>query len=290
MHHQIHQVVKKYDEALSQADTKKYKLSIQVSLDGFSFCILDADSNKFLSIESLSFEKVKRVNDFCVWLKEYHSENSWLKQEFNQVQILYESDKSTLIPGPLFEESEKENYSRFNFNIPDGHLVLHDQISILDAFHLYTVPQQIVNTVKELFPTSGLFCQSSALIESLLILNKNRPASKRSFANVRNSNVDIVITDGRKLLYYNAFPYRTTEDFIYYIMFVYEQLQLNPEEIELVLSGFIDRDSKLFDITYKYIRNVNFQHYTDSFQFSYVFNDVPAHYFFNLLNLNLCEL
>lgn len=290
MHHQIHQIIKKYDEALTKAQIKKYKLSIQASLDGFSFCILNSESNKYLSVESLTFENSKSVNDFCSWLKGFYSENSWLNNEFSQVQVLFESEKSTLIPAPLFEETEKENYSKFNFAVPDDHEVLSDKISSLDAFNLYTIPVQIVNTIKELYPSAGLYCQSSALIESLLIINKNRSAIKRTFANVRNTHVDVVITDGRKLLYYNAFPYKTSEDFIYYLMFVFEQLQMNPAEVELVLSGFINRDSKLFDITYKYIRNINFQQYSDSFLYSYIFNDVPAHYYFNLLNLNQCEL
>ncbi len=205
MNHQIHQIIKKYDEALTKAQTKKYKLSIQASLGGFSFCILNSESNKYLSVESLTFENSKSIKDFCSWLKGFYNENSWLNLEFSQVQVLFESEKSTLIPAPLFEETEKENYSKFNFAVPDDHQVLSDKISSLDAFNLYTIPVQIVNTIKELYPSSGLYCQSSALIESLLIINKNRSAIKRTFANVRNTHVDVVITDGRKVIVLQCF-------------------------------------------------------------------------------------
>ena len=235
MHHQIHQVIHKYDEALTKADTKKYKLSIQVSLDGFSFSIFNSETNKFLSIESVSFEYVKNTADVCLLIKSFFTNHSWLNQEFESVIIIFESSKFTLIPAPLFEESEKDIYSKFNFTIPADHEVFYDKLTNLDAFNLYIVPGQLNETLKELFPSHQLISQSSILIESLLIINKNLTSQKRAFVNVRNSFLDIVFTDGRKLLYYNTFQYKTPEDFMYYVMFVFEQLHLNPEEIEMVL-------------------------------------------------------
>ena len=48
---------------------------------------------------------------------------------------------------------------------------------------------------------------------------------------------------------------QTLLDFIYYILFVAEQLQLNPEQFSLELLGDITEESALFLIAYKYIRN-----------------------------------
>ena len=121
------------------------------------------------------------------------------------------------------------------------------------------------------------------------MLHKNLQFQKRIFVNVRNSYLDIIITEERKLLYYNSFNYRSKEDFIYYVIFVLEQLKLNPEEIDLILSGYIDKNSKIFDIIFNYVRNIRFQGLTDSFKYSYIFNDIPSHYYFNLLNVGLCE-
>ena len=102
--------------------------------------------------------------------------------------------------------------------------------------------------------------------------------------------VDIVIIEGNQLLFYNAFPYHSKQDFIYFIIFVIEQLNLNPEDIELKFSGKIDKKSTLYDIAWKYIRNIGFQELPASYRYSYVFNDIPAHYYFVLLNSGICEL
>ena len=66
-----------------------------------------------------------------------------------------------------------------------------------------------------------------------------------------------MIVQNQKLILYNSFEYKTPQDFIYYILFTAEQLQLNPENFVLKLIGKIDETDELFKICYKYIRNVS---------------------------------
>lgn len=286
----ITQTVSKYDEVLQKTDSKNYKLSIQLSLDGFSFCIFNETQNKFLSIESHVLRNVKNIDGFCNIFQNFVQHHPWLNLSFKQVNILYECERSTLIPTPLYDEKEQENYIKLNFNVAEDQIIKTDKLVNVDAQKLYIVPKQIIDLANNLFPGHHLSSHASVLIESVLVLNKNQPALKRCFVNARNSYLDISITEGSKLLYYNAFNYKTKEDFIYYLIFVLEQLKLNPEDIELILSGFMDKNSKLFELVYKYVRNISFAQLTESFNYSYIFNDVPAHQYTNLLNLYLCEL
>ena len=286
----ITQTILKYDEALHKADSENYKLSIQLSPDGFSFCIFNEAQNKFLSIESNALRNVKNIDNFCILFEDVFQNHQWLNLSYKRVNILFESSKSTLIPTPLFDAKETENYTKFNFTFSDDQKIRTDKLVNVDAYKLYAVPKQLIDLLQRLYPGYHLFSHAGVLIESLLILNKNLPAHKRCYVNVRNSYIDIVITEGGKLLYYNAFNFKTKEDFIYYLIFVLDQLKLNPEEIELVLSGFIDKNSKLFEMVYKYVRNITFPPLTDSFNYSYIFNDIQTHHYFNLINLYLCEL
>ena len=43
--------------------------------------------------------------------------------------------------------------------------------------------------------------------------------------------------------------------FIYYILFTFEQLQLNPEIVPLHLLGICNKEDEFFKIAYKYIKN-----------------------------------
>jgi hypothetical protein len=112
-------------------------------------------------------------------------------------------------------------------------------------------------------------------------------AGKKAFANfiTRSNGVgyfEMVLLDGKDLLFSNSFQYSTADEIAYYILFVYEQLELNPEITELVLSGEIEKTSKEHALLYTYIRHVKFAERPENFRYSYKFEEIPNHQFYSL--------
>jgi hypothetical protein len=68
---------------------------------------------------------------------------------------------------------------------------------------------------------------------------------------------EIIVIQNQQLLLFNSFEYLTPEDFIYYVLFTAEQLNINPENFPLELIGSIDIESEYYKIAYKFIRNVS---------------------------------
>jgi len=290
MHEQVIPVFKKYDEALNKADITKYGLSIQLGLDGFSFCILQKETNKYLAYESVLFSGSLLPDDLASEVVNNWKSHEWLQSGFQSVLILFETGPFTLVPMPLFDPDHKELIALFNFELPPGHQVFYDKIDSLDASLLYPVPDGLYEQLHEIYPEMKFRNMLSVLTDILMISTKNLPEMKRMFVNVRNGYLDIILIEGKKLLFCNSFTYQSKEDFVYFIIFVLEQLNLNPEEIGLVFSGMIDRRSELFELTYKYIRNIDFQTLPENYTYSYVFNEIPAYYFYTLINSPLCVL
>lgn len=287
---QLIKALKEYDESLNLAHSKSYKLSIQLSLDGFVFTLFNSLNSKFLSLESAEMSHSENPADFLRAFNELVEKHPWLGAEFESINLYFEASKSTLIPAPLYNPEDQELLAKFNFEVSQGMEIRHDWLPNADAYLIYAIPKDLLALLGHLFPGYKLSCHASALIEVLMIMNKNLPASKRLFVNVRNGQLDVVITEGKHLLFYNAFPYHSKQDFIYYIIYVIEQLNLNPEEIELKLSGSIDKQSTLYDLAWKYIRNIQFQELSSAYRYSYLFNDIPSHSYFTLINSGLCEL
>ena len=109
------------------------------------------------------------------------------------------------------------------------------------------------------------------------------------FVNTGHAHIDILQIKDKKLDYYNTFRYNTAEDFMYYLVFVVEQLNLNPESVQLMLLGEIEKHSPLSDLMHKYIRNIQFLERNSDHRYSFVFDQLPGHYYYNLLNASLCE-
>ncbi len=282
------------DKALNKEADKKYseifELSIQFSLDGFSFCIYDNENNKLIALESYAFQELDDYRQLSSEINDLVSGKALLRKSYKKINIIFESPKSTLIPFPLFKKSEIQSYLQFNHKVEDWENIRFDKLTNLEAYNIYTFPECINKTIKENFTFAKISNFSSSLIESLLIKYKNQNLENKVFVNLRSNVFDIIIIEGTKLKLFNSFRFRTKEDFAYFLLFVLEQLKLNPEEIELIFTGAIEKSSNLYEIIYKYIRNINFIEQNDLFRYSYVFDNIPSHFYYNLLNINLCEL
>ena len=86
-------------------------------------------------------------------------------------------------------------------------------------------------------------------------LSRNKP-SKTMWVHFAKDHFEIFVIENQKLLLYNSFNYNTPEDFLYYILFTAEQLNMNPDNFDLELIGNITINSEFYKLAYKYIRNV----------------------------------
>ena len=129
---------------------------------------------------------------------------------------------------------------------------------------------------------------SSVFIECLGINFRHLTEGKTVFVNVRDDSFDMVYFKDSKLVFYNLFRFRTKEDFIYFLLASVEQLGLNPETAEVVLSGMIEKDSGIFDMISRYIRSAGFIRRNDSLGYSHVLEEVSRHQYYVLFNAVLC--
>jgi hypothetical protein len=95
---------------------------------------------------------------------------------------------------------------------------------------------------------------NSILLKKCLELSKNKE-EKLAFVHIQKEHFELVIVKNQELLFFNSFQYTTPEDFIYYLLFTCEQLQLNPETVNVHLLGSCTEDDAIYKMAFKYIRN-----------------------------------
>ena len=284
------------DKAIVKTDSnysdfnKNYSLSFQLSLDGFSFSFLHTESNKYLAFESYAIKDIDDYEELAKELGKLLDQLDIIKRRFSRINILFEGTKYSLVPQPLFDENALKDYFKFSHKLNYDEQVRFDTLPILQAYNVYALPKPIHELIKARFINYNIKHSLSSLIEGLLIKFKNQERSDRVYVNVRKSYIDILFFQNSKLLFNNTFKYKTSEDFAYFLLNTLEQLQLNPETIDLYLMGEIDKDSQIYELLYKYIRTIEFMERNDFFVYSYSLDELPSHYFYNLLNANTCEL
>jgi hypothetical protein len=236
---------------------KKYKkLSIQVSLTGLSFCCFDTLNNTITCFNELkfnSFHKGIKIEDlFSNAFKDYPE----LNEEYDDVLILHNNNLSTFVPTPLFDENFLGSYLQYNTKVFETDFFAFDEISNYQINSVYIPYVNMNNFFIDQFGTFDYKHANSILLSSLLDASKNIDDKKMTI-HFTQGHFEIIVIQNQKMLLFNSFDYQTPEDFIYYVLFTAEQLNLNPEKFSLELIGDIDSESDFFKIAYKYIRNVS---------------------------------
>ncbi|PWI29333.1 DUF3822 domain-containing protein [Flavobacteriaceae bacterium LYZ1037] len=236
---------------------KHIDLSIQISLNGLSFCVLNKKSNTITYLKH--FEKEKKLSPFVAldFLKHLFNTESELQQDFNNIHVIYVNELATIVPKALFDEELLADYLKFNSKILKSDFIAYDSLDINESVSVYVPYVNINNYIYDTFGSFTYNHFSSILIEKVLQIEKHAEDAKL-YVHVNKEHFEIVATDKGKLVLYNTFDYSSQEDFIYYILFTVEQLKLNPEKIQLIFLGDIDKESNLYTITYKYIRHITF--------------------------------
>ncbi len=234
----------------------KRKLSIQFSLDGFSFCIANA-ANTIYHFSSYSFDRENTTPESLLdEVEKIFKNDQDLQSDFDSVEVVHENRLNSFVPNEYFREEHLKSYLNYNVKNIVTDYATFDSFEALDFKNVYIPYVNINNFLFQNFGTFEYKHHASVLLEKLMI--KAQKQSTHFFVHVNSSSFDIVVIENQKLLYFNAFEYQIKEDFIYYILFAFEQLKLNPEELKLIFIGEITEDSELYQIAYKYIRNIDF--------------------------------
>ncbi|GAA3789738.1 DUF3822 family protein [Corallibacter vietnamensis] len=231
-------------------------LSIQISLNGLSFCVLHKPTNTITFLKHIDTDK--KVTPFKILdlLKHAFVSETMLQNTFNNVTVVHVNELSTFVPKELFNEELLADYLKFNAKILKSDYITFDTLSNNNSVNVYVPFVNINNYLYERFGEFSYKHVSTVLVEKLL----EAPTEKQPklYIHVSKFHYEIVIIENGQLILYNTFEYNTQEDFIYYILFIIEQLNLNPESVETILLGNIVKDDNYYNILYKYIRHVSF--------------------------------
>lgn len=148
----------------------------------------------------------------------------------------------------------------------------------------FTIDEDLKNTLQELFPEATFVHVGSSLLETYPLCLPQ--TADKLFVNVSQHYFDVVrFKDDNSLLMMNRYKFKTETDFIYFLLLCCEELGINRETTTLVLSGEVDKNSKVFDICYRYFKNIEFAEVPESITFSKHFGKHAPHLHFNLYTL-----
>ena len=98
-------------------NSNKNVLSIQVNLNGLSFCIVNHNIQKVEHLHHIDFDASITPHELLPHLKQELSSKSVFAQDLSEVLVIHQNELSTLVPDSLFDENHSADYLKFNSKI-----------------------------------------------------------------------------------------------------------------------------------------------------------------------------
>jgi hypothetical protein len=228
-------------------------LSVQVSLAGLSF-LARSNNGKTLYYNHIPMSEGSSPSDLLATLKLEVANSGIDSSDVSAVRVVHAVNEYTVVPAHLFDSRKASDFLKFNTRILPGDFIAWDELEGYGANVVY-IP--LVNINNYLFDTFGSFEYFHSTSILLNILSSIPAQQKAVYAHVKERSYDVVIVSGKDLLLCNSYPYHTPEDFLYYLLFAFEQAGLDPELTPLILMGDLIEEDELFEIAYRYVRNVS---------------------------------
>lgn len=271
------------DESFDPMLCKEYGMNIQIGKDDIVVAIKDIAKNKFIALEQFQFVHNFNFTLIDSLIDEVIEISKLVPYKYKSVNCLIVNGLSTIVPNSLFDEDRKKAFLKFNTDLQGDELVVVNDIKNLNAKNIFALPFSVKSKIDFLFNNVNYIHFSTQLVENILVNNKNQN-TKKVFIHVQNSHFELIVIESNNLLFYNSFNYQTPEDLIYYLLFAFEQLKLNPEKNELFVLGDIEKNDAIYLLISKYVRTVKFAERNDGSDYSYQFQNLSKHIHFTLLN------
>lgn len=283
-------IVSILDESLFTGDKRHYKLLCTIDPEFISIAAVDQEKNRFSGFEGFHFSRPCNDEQLSLKIAELTRQSDILKKiDFRNVSVQFANSRFTFIPSALFKAEDAEQYFYFNHPKRDGDEVHFDIITSYDAINIFSVSGEVIAALKKMFERFSVHHQLTSLLEAAGFYARNKP-ERNMFIHVHSSCIDVIVMEERKLIFANSFPCKGTEDGIYFVMMTCEQLSLNPELVEVLVSGEIEKDGAFTKQLHRYIRHISFCGRSKASSFTYGFDELPPHFYHAAFSHNLCEL
>ncbi|MBP1676105.1 MAG: hypothetical protein H6Q20_664 [Bacteroidetes bacterium] len=223
-------------------------LSIRVTTDGFSLSSYDPShtlgSSKTASANIWEISELELLNLL--------SDEEMFQLSYNSVRLIVETDFYALIPEAFYSDALA---SQFIFgirdSIPKNFKTISNKLLAWNAVLVYAVPEAVHAAFGKILPDIETEHHVLAYINDSVPLDGGTSVH----INLRKNCFDAVVLKNGALQMINTYNTESNEDIAYYVLKIYDQLQLSAEECPIQVQSEKSKTA-IISVLKKYIKTV----------------------------------
>ncbi len=268
MNDNIHLAVPDFEPANASA----YELLIEIGDDDHNYAVIDP------------LQKAVKVVSYIPAVIFNQIEGTLLQSNFARTKISLNTQKFTFIPKALYQESDLPVYSNY-LKVADDEAVFTSSPEEADFVVVYALKNSLLSKVNKYFDKVIVLPQITPYFTGVEF-SFSHINDAQLFVNIKPGDLEIVIFNEGRFLFYNQFEYANDDEILYFMLLAIQQHQLEASKSMVKLSGATHTEN-----TYQKIKN-HFQKTElvdqESLPLTYdgLYGAMPR--FFSLLSLHLC--
>ena len=280
------------DKKFSIDHLTHYSLLLLVGSHDFQFCITDTREGGCMIIEDYALADGLSPEQRTQAIHHLFEEHTLLMAGYWQtVKLAVKNRKCTLIPETFFSSEKLPHYLPLSVSVDaehDGHYYYRHVQS--KAVNVFAANKKMVERIRSLYPSLDVpvIHQGSALVEGVQG-NRDFTYYKDIYLHIDRDYFSIVVTEDNDLLFYNQFPYSSSQDIVKYTLTVMKAMKMSQDDSRVILWEALPASSEHFQVLYRYVRNLEYGTRPTYLNFSYAFDEIPDHRYFDLYGLHVCE-
>ena len=266
------------DQSFDINRTSEYILSIQVSLDGFSFSLVRIYDNRLVGLKNVP-AKISTEKFIARRFSEWIQSEEIFNHHFSEIQVQYNTGNFTLLPGSFFKDEKQNELAGMLFEQEVTSQVVSGFDEISEIQFVFTMPVDLYNEITGMFGNCKILHPAAALAKKYPLDFKE--GEKGALLYFSKNNFILLLFSEDKLLLANRFNFSHANDVVYYLTATLNQQKIIPGDTKIYLSGDIFPENQPESLLRKYFSNTEFWHPKNPMN-AEIFNH-KLHHFITLL-------
>lgn len=237
------------DQSFEINNTKEYKLSIQVSLDGFSFFVTHKTERQLLALKNtpvtISSEKFL-ARRFAEWT----ISEEILSKPFSAITICFITPIFTLVPMEFHDKGKENSVVNLLFYTQVASQIIDNSIDRLNTKLLFSIPVDLRNEFDRFFKNYTLIHAGTVLTQQIQQIISNEGTGLTLFFSP--GSFFLFLQKENDLVLANSFAYNHPNDVLYFVLSAIKQNNIKPRQCKLLISGQIEKEGEYITLLKNY--------------------------------------
>lgn len=257
---------------MNQDGNSEQILLLEVAAEHCSIAHLHKKANSISHVRVLLFEEAEMERQFTELIQSLDG------KPFESVIVCSAFPQSLLFPVKYF----KQDYSALKmvYDLP-AQAYFNDRMEEWQMVNTYAVPESIYDVLTEAFPQVRFMHCYTPFIK----VYNGFVADHQLSVHFTEKSFRVVLKKDMMVQLVQTYSYQAPLDVIYHLLKICQEFDLSPQEVFVIVSGWVEKDSILFSALQQYFTNI---HFARQPEIALPQSPHPHYFFASLYNLAVC--